>query len=67
MLPMPAVYTKSFDIPAEAIDRFAHVNNLAYLRWMQEVAIEHSSALGWPPERYLKAGVGWVVRSHFIE
>ena len=30
--PMPAVYTKSFDIPAEAIDQFAHVNNLAYLR-----------------------------------
>jgi acyl-CoA thioester hydrolase len=34
---------------------------------MQEVAIEHSAVLGWPMERYLAMGAGWVVRSHSVE
>lgn len=33
---------------------------------MQEIAIEHSAAKGWPVERYLQSGAVWVVRSHFI-
>jgi acyl-CoA thioester hydrolase len=33
---------------------------------MQEIAIEHSAAQGWPVERYLQSGAVWVVRSHFI-
>ena len=27
----------------------------------------HSTAQGWPPERYHQAGAGWVVRTHQIE
>ncbi len=61
------VYTKRFPIPAEAIDLQGHVNNLSYVGWMQDVAIEHSAAVGWPMARYLSLGAGWVVRSHFIE
>jgi acyl-CoA thioester hydrolase len=34
---------------------------------MQDLAIEHSTVAGWPMERYAALGVGWVVRSHFIE
>jgi acyl-CoA thioester hydrolase len=33
---------------------------------MQEIAIQHSAAQGWPVERYLEGGAVWVVRSHFI-
>lgn len=33
---------------------------------MQEVAIQHSAARGWPVDRYLQSGYVWVVRSHFI-
>ena len=33
---------------------------------MQEIAIQHSEAEGWPVERYLRSGAVWVVRSHFI-
>lgn len=51
----------------QSIDIHAHVNNQEYLRWMQEIAIEHSSALGWPMERYLQAGASWYVKSHFID
>ena len=64
---MPAVHARSLQVPAEAIDGNRHVNNLAYLRWMQEVATEHSAAQGWGMHRYFSAGVTWVVRSHFIE
>ena len=61
------IFTRHFEVPAEAIDGQGHVNNIAYVAWMQEVAIEHSAALGWPMERYRSIGAGWVVRSHFIE
>jgi acyl-CoA thioester hydrolase len=61
------IFSKQFAVPAEAIDVQGHVSNLAYVGWMQDVAIEHSSAVGWPMRRYLELGAGWVVRSHFIE
>jgi acyl-CoA thioester hydrolase len=64
---MPTIYTRAFQVPQEAIDNNGHVGNLEYLRWMQEVAIEHSTAQGWPLERYSREQAGWVVRSHFIE
>lgn len=65
--PMPRVYSHRFLVPDDAIDVNRHVNNLAYLRWMQDVATAHSEAQGWPLERYLAAGAGWFVRSHTIE
>ena len=61
------IFTRRFEVPADAIDGQGHVNNIAYVAWMQEVAIEHSAAVGWPMERYRSIGAGWVVRSHFIE
>jgi acyl-CoA thioester hydrolase len=61
------IFSKRFAVPAEAIDVQGHVSNLAYVGWMQDVAIEHSSAVGWPMRRYLELGAGWVVRSHFVE
>lgn len=64
---MPAIFFKSLSMGSEAIDVHGHVNNQEYLRWMQEVAIEHSTAQGWPMARYLEAGASWYVRSHLIE
>ncbi len=64
---MHGVFTHCFNIPDSAIDINRHVNNLEYLRWMQDVATAHSSACGWPMERYLCARSSWVIRSHFIE
>jgi acyl-CoA thioester hydrolase len=64
---MPRIHCKSFPVPADAIDVNGHVNNKEYLRWMEEVAIEHSTAQGWPRERYAASGTSWFVRSHFVE
>lgn len=61
------IHSRRFAVPADAIDVNGHVSNLAYVAWMQEIAIEHSTAAGWPVERYRAIGAGWVVRSHFVE
>ena len=45
---MPDIYTKRFPVPPSAIDANAHVNNLAYVEWMQDIAIEHSDTQGTP-------------------
>ena len=64
---MPAIYLYRHTVDTSEIDGQGHVNNLAYLRWMQDAAIEHSSAQGWTTARYGESGAGWVARSHFIE
>lgn len=64
---MPEIHIKQFRVENDAIDVHRHVNNQEYLRWMQEVAIEHSTAQGWPMERYLERGSSWYVKSHFID
>ena len=64
---MPAIHTKTIKIDETSIDVHNHVNNQEYLKWMQEIAIEHSSLQGWPMQRYLDGQVSWFVKSHFIE
>lgn len=66
-MPLVGIYSRRFPVPADAIDVNGHVNNLAYVAWMQDVAIEHSAAAGWPLARYRAIGAAWVVRSHFVE
>jgi acyl-CoA thioester hydrolase len=61
------VYIRRFVVGPESMDEQGHVSNLAYVGWMQEVAIDHSAAAGWPMGRYRALGAGWVVRSHFVE
>lgn len=64
---MARIHTTAISVTAEAIDENRHVNNTAYLRWMQDVAVEHSTEEGWPLKRYFETGSTWVVRSHFVE
>jgi acyl-CoA thioester hydrolase len=53
-------------VPAEAVDRNRHVNNVAYVQWMQDAAIQHSAATGCT--RMTEAiGATWVARMHRIE
>jgi acyl-CoA thioester hydrolase len=63
---MPALYEHRRVVQPEEIDELGHANNLAYLRWLQDAALAHSAAQGWPPEAYRRLGLGWVVRSHEI-
>ena len=45
---MPRIYLHRLAVPDDVIDVNRHVNNLAYLRCMQDVATAHSVAQGWP-------------------
>jgi len=60
------VYTRSFTIPGDAIDENGHVNNVAYVQWMQRIAVEHYEAIGGVDPMH-EAGAIWVVREHKIE
>src|SRR5688500_20144331 len=64
---MPAIYEHTLTVRPDEIDEQGHVSNVHYVSWLQSAAVAHSSAQGWPPQRYLDAGASWVVRSHFIE
>jgi acyl-CoA thioester hydrolase len=59
-------YSRSFTIPSDAIDENGHVNNVAYVQWMQDIAVEHYEAIGGTHPMRL-AGATWVVREHKIE
>src|SRR5215469_5907929 len=63
---MPAVYEHQHVVTPDEIDELGHASNLAYLRWLQDAALAHSAAQGWPAEAYQRLGLGWVVRSHEI-
>lgn len=49
---------------AADIDELDHVNNLVYLRWVQEAAVSHWLALATPAE---VDAIAWVVLRHEID
>ena len=49
------------------IDELGHASNIAYVRWIQEVAIAHSAAVGLDFEAYRKLGGVFVVRRHEVD
>jgi acyl-CoA thioester hydrolase len=65
-MPVSSVYSKTFSIPNSAIDENGHVNNVAYVQWMQDIAVEHYEAIGGVHPMQL-VGATWVVREHKIE
>ena len=65
-MPISNIYTKTFIIPENAIDENGHVNNVAYVQWMQDIAVEHYESIGGTRPTQL-VGATWVVREHRIE
>ena len=65
--PPDRIYAHRFAFPPEAEDENRHVNNIEYVRMMQESAIAHTRRNGWTPEELHRRGWTWVARSHFIE
>ena len=63
---MSAFFDYPHTVAAEDIDELGHAGNFHYIKWMQHAAVAHSSANGWPAQRYEQLGAGWVVRSHKI-
>ena len=64
-MPISSTYTKIITIPESAIDENKHVNNVVYVQWMQDIAVEHYAAIGGVEAQGPDAT--WVVREHKIE
>lgn len=64
-MPISPVYSKTIVIPQSAIDENGHVNNVAYVQWMQDIAVEHYSSIEGTKAQGPDAT--WVVREHRIE
>lgn len=63
---MEPVYCFEIIVPAEVVDRNRHVNNVAYVQWMQDAALQHSAATGCT-RMTEDIGATWVARMHRIE
>jgi acyl-CoA thioester hydrolase len=48
-------------------DAVGHVNNAAYLHYLEQAAIEHSGAVGYPLGRYREMGTLFIVRRHEVD
>jgi acyl-CoA thioester hydrolase len=49
-------------------DPYGHVNNAVYLSYLEQIAIDHATALGWPAARLQEEiGAVFVARKHEIE
>ena len=63
----PKVYEKEIIVTSDDIDFNGHVNNLKYLEWMIDIAMEHSAHEGFGIEYYKTHGVSWVAKKHCVE
>ena len=59
-------FTLEINVPETAIDGLGHVNNVEYVRWMQDAATAHADSSGCTAATVADGAV-WVVRSHRIE
>lgn len=59
------IYSKFITIPKSAIDENGHVNNVAYVQWMQDIAVEHYASIGGIQAQGNDST--WVVREHKVE
>ncbi|MBX3205917.1 MAG: acyl-CoA thioesterase [Labilithrix sp.] len=55
------------DVADTDIDELGHASNIAYVRWIQQVAIAHSTAVGLDFEAYRKLGGVFFIRRHEID
>ena len=62
----PGILTRRIEVPASAIDANGHVNNVVFVQWMQDVAIQHANDSG-ATASATADGATWFARSHHIE
>ena len=64
-MPISTIYSKLIKIPPSAIDENGHVNNVTYVQWMQDIAVEHYASIGGVAAQGPEST--WVVREHRVE
>lgn len=61
------IFSHIIEVGDSDIDFLGHASNLSYLRWVQDVAIAHSAAVGLEYEAYKKMGGVFFIRRHEID
>lgn len=64
---MSAIFKRRFRVRHYECDRYGHLNNVNYVRYMQETALDASAVVGWDRERYRANGLQWLIRETNIE
>ncbi len=57
-------FEQTISVHPQDIDQFDHVNNVVYVRWVQEVSTAHWNAAATNAQ---KEAIGWVVVRHEID
>jgi acyl-CoA thioester hydrolase len=60
-------YELEFPVQDTDIDVLGHVNNIAYVRWVQDIAVMHSLTVGLDLDAFQRLGAVFVVRQHTID
>lgn len=65
--PATPEFALELTVAAADVDALGHVNNIVYVRWLQDVATAHATAVGCTHAELLRIGAVFVVRKHEIE
>lgn len=60
-------YSLPRDVEDGDIDMLGHASNIAIVRWIQDIAVAHSEAVGLGFEAYVRIGAVFVIRRHEID
>lgn len=60
-------YEHAFEVRDGDIDDLGHASNIAYVRWIQDVAVAHSAAVGLDLAAYQRLGAVFVVARHEVD
>ncbi len=60
------IFPYTITVGKEVLDGNKHVNNVAYVQWMQDAAVSHSRSSGCT-QATKEIGAIWVARSHWIK
>jgi acyl-CoA thioester hydrolase len=66
--PQPrGVFLLTVRVRFHELDPLGHVNNAVFLTYLEEAAIEHAAAAGWPSSRLREHGGVFIARRHEID
>ncbi len=63
----PDPFRLDFEVTGDDIDALGHASNVAFVRWIQDVAVAHSVAVGLDLAAYERMGAVFVVARHEID
>jgi acyl-CoA thioester hydrolase len=61
------MFEHAIEVGEGDIDMLGHASNIAFLRWIQDSAIAHSTAMGLDVDAYRRLGAFFVVRRHEVD